>query len=77
MLLGCGLQLWEVAAARAGDVCSLHVLTSQRGTARIWFRVCRSGFHYTTELVAAARVRSRPRWVLLVGWAPCPGNAAL
>lgn len=58
MLLGCGaklgLQLWEVAAARAEDVCSLHVLTPQRGTARIWFRVCRSGLHYATELVTAA-----------------------
>lgn len=57
MLLGCGaklgLQLWEEAAARAEDVCSLHVLTPQRGTARIWFRVCRSGFHYTTVLVTA------------------------
>lgn len=35
VLLGCGaklgLQLWEVAAARAEDVCSLHVLTSRRG----------------------------------------------
>lgn len=81
VLLGCGArlgsQLWEGAAARAGDVCSPHVLPSQRGAARIWCRVCRSGFHYTTELVAAAPVRSRPRWVLLVGWAPFPGNAAV
>lgn len=62
VLLGCGAklgsQLWEGAAARAEDVCSLHVLTSQRGTGRIGFRVCRSGFHYTTVLVAAACVRS-------------------
>lgn len=81
VLSGCGakpgLQLWEEAAARAEDVRGLHVLPSQRRTTRIWFRVCRSGFHYTTALVAAARVRSRPHWMLLVGWAPFPENDSL
>lgn len=67
----------RAGSSRAGEACSLHALTFQRGITGIWFEVCRSGFHYTTVLVAAAHVRSRPRWMLLAWWAPFLGNYSL
>lgn len=73
----------EVTSVRAGSsqgrssAQPSHARFPKGNIARIWFKVCRSGFHYTAVLVAAARVRSRPRWMFLVWWAPFPGNYSL
>jgi len=73
----------EVTVVRAGDsqgrrsVQPSCACFSKVNIARIWFKVCRTGCHYTTVLVAAAHVRSRPRWMLLVWWAPLHGNYSL
>lgn len=82
VVLGCGAKP-EVTAVRAGSsqgrssVQPSCTRFSKGNIARIWFKVCRSSFHYTTVLVAAAYARSRPCWMLLIWWAPFPGNYSL
>lgn len=55
----------------------LQLLSFQGGIAGIWFEVRRSGFHYTTVLLSAARVTRGPCWLLLVWLAAGPGNNVL
>lgn len=55
----------------------LHAFSFQRGITRIWFEVCRSGFHYTTVPPSAARVTWRPMLGALVCLAAFCGSSAL
>lgn len=69
-----GLELCSVIAPMTGSRRSvqgqlqLHAFSFQRGITRIWFEVCRSGFHYTTVPPSAARVTWRPCWVPRSAW---------